>query len=97
MRAYCDAQVSFNLKAVVILVSISFGYHLADTLLFLDSGMDETVEQMPSPSVAHCWVSKSGCARLDLYLVTDVNVEEIAARRRIFNRIFFREETTPKL
>ncbi len=88
--------VNFNLQAVVIRHGFPFRsvYHNDSLRRFLD-GMDETIEQMPESERGPLLGQQIAALRpeLDLYLVTDVNVEEIAARAgEIFKRIFFREE-----
>ena len=88
--------VNFNLQAVVIRHGFPFRsvYHNDSLRRFLDS-MDETIEQMPESERGPLLGQQIAQLRpeLDLYLVTDVNVEEIAARAgEIFKRIFFREE-----
>ena len=93
--------VNFNLQAVVIRHGFPFRsqYHNDSLRRFLDS-MDETVEQMPESERGPLLGQQIAQLRpeLDLYLVTDVNVEEIAARAgEIFKRIFFREEDHTEL
>jgi arginine decarboxylase len=93
--------VNFNLQAVVIRHGFPFRsvYHNGTLRRFLD-GMDETVEQMPESERGPLLGQQIAQLRpeLDLYLVTDVNVEEIAARAgEIFKRIFFREEDHTEL
>jgi arginine decarboxylase len=93
--------VNFNLQAVVIRHGFPFRsvYHNDTLRRFLD-GMDETVEQMPESEHGPLLGQQIAQLRpeLDLYLVTDVNVEEIAARAgEIFNCIFFREEDHTEL
>ncbi len=88
--------VNFNLQAVVIRHGFPFRsvYHNDMLRRFLDS-VDDTVEQLPESERGPILGQQIAQLRpeLDLYLVTDVNVEEIAARAgEIFNRIFFREE-----
>jgi arginine decarboxylase len=93
--------VNFNLQAVVIRHGFPFRsvYNNDSLRRFLDS-MDETIEQRPEsergPLLGHQIAQLR--PELDLYLVTDVNVEEIAARAgEIFKRIFFREEDHTEL
>lgn len=93
--------VNFNLQAVVIRHGFPFRSVYGNDSLrrFLDS-MDETVEQLPESERGPLLGKHIAQLRpeLDLYLVTDVNVEEIAARAgEIFNRIFFREEDHTEL
>jgi arginine decarboxylase len=93
--------VNFNLQAVVIRHGFPFRSVYGNDSLrrFLDS-MDETVEQLPESERGPLLGKHIAQLRpeLDLYLVTDVNVEEIAARAgEIFKRIFFREEDHTEL
>jgi len=88
--------VNFNLQAVVIRHGFPFRsmYHNDSLRRFLD-GLDEGIEKMPESERGPLLGSQIAQLRpeLDLYLVTDVNVEDIAARLgEIFKRIFFREE-----
>lgn len=90
--------VNFNLQAVVIRHGFPFRsiYHNSNDLLrrFLD-GLDEGIENMPEFERGPLLGRQIAQLRpeLDLYLVTDVNVEDIAARvGEVFKRIFFGEE-----
>lgn len=88
--------VNFNLQAVVIRHGFPFRsvYHNDMLRRFLD-GMDEGIEQMPESERGPLLGRQIAQLRpeLDLYLVTDVNVEDIAARLgETFKRIFFGEE-----
>ncbi|WP_418320220.1 aminotransferase class I/II-fold pyridoxal phosphate-dependent enzyme [Piscinibacter sakaiensis] len=93
--------VNFNLQAVVIRHGFPFRSIYNNQMLrrFLDS-VDDTIEQMPESERGPVLGQQIAHLRpeLDLYLVTDVNVEEIAARAgEIFKRIFFREEDHTEL
>jgi len=88
--------VNFNLQAVVIRHGFPFRsmYHNDMLRRFLD-GLDEGIEKMPESERGPLLGRQIAQLRpeLDLYLVTDVNVEDIAARLgETFKRIFFREE-----
>ncbi len=88
--------VNFNLQAVVIRHGFPFRsvYHNDMLRRFLD-GMDEGIETMPESERGPLLGRQIAQLRpeLDLYLVTDVNVEDIAARLgETFKRIFFGEE-----
>jgi arginine decarboxylase len=93
--------VNFNLQAVVIRHGFPFrSVYRNDTLRRFLEGMDETVEHMPESERGPLLGKHIAELRpeLDLYLVTDVNVEEIAAKAgEIFRRIFFREEDHAEL
>ena len=93
--------VNFNLQAVVIRHGFPFRSMYHNDLLrrFLDS-VDERIEQMPESERGPLLGRQIAVLRpeLDLYLVTDVNVEEIAARTgETFKRVFFREEDHTEL
>ncbi len=93
--------VNFNLQAVVIRHGFPFRSMYHNDLLrrFLDS-VDERIEQMPESERGPLLGQQIAVLRpeLDLYLVTDVNVEEIAARAgETFKRVFFREEDHTEL
>jgi arginine decarboxylase len=88
--------VNFNLQAVVIRHGFPFHsiYHNDLLRRFLE-GLDEGIGTMPESERGPLLGGQIAQLRpeLDLYLVTDVNVEGIAARiGGIFKRIFFREE-----
>jgi arginine decarboxylase len=88
--------VNFNLQAVVVRHGFPFRsmYHNDMLRRFLD-GLDEGIEKMPESERGPLLGRQIAQLRpeLDLYLVTDVNVEDIAARLgETFKRIFFREE-----
>ena len=88
--------VNFNLQAVVIRHGFPFRsmYHNDMLRRFLD-GVDNSIEKLAESERGPLLGRQIAQLRpeLDLYLVTDVNVEEIAARAgEIFKRIFFREE-----
>jgi len=88
--------VNFNLQAVVIRHGFPFRsvYHNDMLRRFLD-GMDDGIEKMPESERGPLLGRQIAQLRpeLDLYLVTDVNVEDIAARMgETFKRIFFGEE-----
>ncbi|MBS0344165.1 MAG: ornithine decarboxylase, partial [Proteobacteria bacterium] len=88
--------VNFNLQAVVIRHGFPFRSVNHNDLLrrFLD-GMDEGVEKMAEFERGPLLGRQIAQLRpeLDLYLVTDVNVESIAAQvGEVFKRIFFGEE-----
>ncbi len=93
--------VNFNLQAVVIRHGFPFRamYHNDMLRRFLDS-VDDRIEQMPESERGPLLGQQIAVLRpeLDLYLVTDVNVEEIAARTgETFKRVFFREEDHTEL
>ena len=88
--------VNFNLQAVVIRHGFPFRSVNHNDMLrrFLD-GLDEGIELMPEFERGPLLGRQIAKIRpeLDLYLVTDVNVEDIAARvGEVFKRIFFGEE-----
>ncbi|MFT3721764.1 aminotransferase class I/II-fold pyridoxal phosphate-dependent enzyme [Pseudorhodoferax sp.] len=88
--------VNFNLQAVVIRHGFPFRSVNHNDMLrrFLD-GVDESIEQMPEFERGPLLGQQIAQLRpeLDLYLVTDVSVEDIAARvGEVFKRIFFGEE-----
>jgi arginine decarboxylase len=94
--ALIASLVNFNLQAVVIRHGFPFRsiYHNDLLRRFLD-GLDEGIERVPESERGPLLGQRLAEVRpeLDLYLVTDVNVEDIAARMgNIFRRIFFREE-----
>jgi len=94
--ALIASLVNFNLQAVVIRHGFPFRSMYHNDLLrrFLDS-VDEGIEKLPESERGPLLGKQIAALRpeLDLYLVTDVNVEEIAARAgEVFKRIFFREE-----
>ena len=93
--------VNFNLQAVVIRHGFPFHsiYH-NDMLRQFVEGVDENIQQLPESERGPLLGRQIAKLRpeLDLYLVTDVNVEEIAARTgEVFKRIFFREEDHTEL
>jgi arginine decarboxylase len=99
--ALIGTLVNFNLQAVVIRHGFPFRSIYDNDMLrrFLDS-VDDTIEQMPESERGPLLGRQIAQLRpeLDLYLVTDVNVEEIAARvGEVFKRIFFREEDHTEL
>ncbi|RQZ15137.1 ornithine decarboxylase [Burkholderia sp. Bp9031] len=88
--------VNFNLQAVVIRHGFPFrsANHNGMLRRFLD-GVDDSVESMPESERGPLLGRRIAQIRpeLDLYLVTDVSVEDIAARvGEVFKRIFFGEE-----
>jgi len=88
--------VNFNLQAVVIRHGFPFRsvYHNDMLRRFLD-GLDQDIEKMPEFERGPLLGRQIAQLRpeLDLYLVTDVNVEDIAARvGEVFKRVFFGEE-----
>lgn len=88
--------VNFNLQAVVIRHGFPFRSVNHNDMLrrFLD-GVDENIESMPESERGPLLGRRIAWIRpeLDLYLVTDVSVEDIAARvGEVFKRIFFGEE-----
>ncbi|MDR6538274.1 ornithine decarboxylase [Variovorax soli] len=88
--------VNFNLQAVVIRHGFPFRSVNHNDMLrrFLD-GMDEGIEKMAEFERGPLLGRQIAQIRpeLDLYLVTDVNVEAIAAQvGEVFKRIFFGEE-----
>ena len=88
--------VNFNLQAVVIRHGFPFHsiYHNDLLRRFLD-GLDEGIEKMPEFERGPVLGGQIAQLRpeLDLYLVTDVKVEDIAASEgEVFKRIFFGEE-----
>ena len=88
--------VNFNLQAVVIRHGFPFHSVNHNHMLrrFLD-GMDGKIEDMPEFERGPLLGRQIAQIRpeLDLYLVTDVNVEAIAAQvGEVFKRIFFGEE-----
>ena len=88
--------VNFNLQAVVIRHGFPFRSVNHNDMLrrFLD-GLDQDIEKMPEFERGPLLGRQIAQLRpeLDLYLVTDVNVEDIAARvGEVFKRIFFGEE-----
>ena len=90
--------VNFNLQAVVIRHGFPFHSVNHNHMLrrFLD-GMDGKVEDMPEFERGPLLGRQIAQIRpeLDLYLVTDVNVEAIAAQvGEVFKRIFFGGKTT---
>jgi len=93
--------VNFNVQAVVIRYGFPFKSqnHLAALRRFLD-GLDDGIEAVPESERGPLLGRKIAQLRpeLDLYLVTDVNVEDIAARMgETFRRVFFREEDHTEL
>jgi arginine decarboxylase len=93
--------VNFNLQAVVVRYGfpVRSQYHLAALRRFID-GIDEGFEALPESERGPLLGRKIAQLRpeLDLYLVTDVNVEDIAARLgETFRRVFFREEDHDEL
>ena len=94
--------VNFNLQAVVIRYGFPFrsqNHHLTALRRILD-GLDEGIEAIPESERGPLLGRQIAQLRpeLDLYLVTDVNVEDIAARMgETFRRVFFREEDHDEL
>ncbi len=93
--------VNFNLQAVVIRHGFPFRsvYHNDLLRRFVES-VDNRIENLPESERGPLLGRHIAELRpeLDLYLVTDVNVEEIAARAgEMFKRIFFREEDHTEL
>jgi arginine decarboxylase len=93
--------VNFNLQAVVIRYGFPFHsmYHNDMLRRFLE-GLDEGIEALPESERGPLLGRQIAQLRpeLDLYLVTDVNVEDIAARLGgVFKRVFFREEDHTEL
>jgi arginine decarboxylase len=93
--------VNFNLQAVVIRYGFPFRSMYHNDLLrrFLE-GLDEGIEAMPESERGVLLGRQIAQLRpeLDLYLVTDVSVEDTAARLgETFKRIFFREEDHTEL
>lgn len=94
--ALIAALVNFNLQAVVVRHGFPFrSVYQSDLLRRFLEGLDESVEQMPESERGPLLGRKIAELRpeLDLYLVTDLHVEDVAARvGAIFSRIFFGEE-----
>jgi len=93
--------VNFNLQAVVIRHGFPFraAHHSGMLHSFLDK-LDKNIEHLPEMERGPILGREIAQMRpeLDLYLVTDVNVEEIAGRvGEIFKRIFFRDEDHTEL
>lgn len=94
--------VNFNLQAVVIRYGFPFrsqNHHLTALRRLLD-GLDAGIEALPESERGPLLGRQIAQLRpeLDLYLVTDVNVEDIAARMgETFRRVFFREEDHAEL
>lgn len=93
--------INFNLQAVVIRHGFPFRsmYHSDMLRRFLDS-VDDSIEGLPESERGPLLGRNIALLRpeLDLYLVTDVNVEDVAARLGdVFKRIFFREEDHTEL
>jgi len=94
--------VNFNLQAVVVRYGFPFrsqNHHLTALRRVLD-GLDAGIEALPESERGPLLGRQIAQLRpeLDLYLVTDVNVEEIAARMgETFRRVFFREEDHDEL
>ena len=100
-EALIATLVNFNLQAVVIRHGFPFRSAYPSDMLrrFLDS-VDASVEQLPESERGPLLGQNIALLRpeLDLYLVTDVNVVNIAARLgNVFKRIFFREEDHTEL
>ncbi|NKM36580.1 aminotransferase class I/II-fold pyridoxal phosphate-dependent enzyme, partial [Rhizobium laguerreae] len=101
-EALNETLVNTNLQAVVIHNGFplrSQDSHLATAHWGLE-GLDADIEAVPEsergPTLGR--VIAQLRPELDLYLVTDGNVEEIAARMgETFNRVFFREEDCDEL
>jgi len=88
--------VNFNLQAVVIRHGFPFrsAYHNDMLRRFVES-VDNRIENMPESERGPLLGRQIAELRpeLDLYLVTDIHVEDIAARvGEVFKRIFFGEE-----
>jgi arginine decarboxylase len=99
--AMIAALVNFNLQAVVIRHGFPLRSIYQNDMLrrFLDD-MDDAIEVAPESERGPLLGRQIARMRpeLDLYLVTDVNVEEVAARvGEIFKRVFFREEDHTEL
>ncbi len=99
--ALVATMVNFNLQAVVIRHGFPFRsmYHSDMLRRFLES-VDDSIEQIPELERGPLLGRQIAHLRpeLDLYLVTDVDVEDVAARvGEIFKRIFFREEDHTEL
>lgn len=99
--ALIASLVNFNLQAVVIRhgFPVRSVYH-DEMLRKLVDSVDDSIEAAPESERGPLLGQRIAELRpeLDLYLVTDVNVEEIAARAgEIFKRIFFREEDHTEL
>jgi arginine decarboxylase len=93
--------VNFNLQAVVVRHGFPFrsAYDSGMLRRFLDS-VDDRIESLAESERALLLGRQIAVLRpeLDLYLVTDMNVEEVAARvGETFRRIFFREEDHTEL
>ncbi len=93
--------VNFNLQAVVVRHGFPFrSVYPSDTLRrFLDS-VDDSIESMAESERGLLLGRQIASLRpeLDLYLVTDMNVEDVAARvGDTFKRVFFREEDHTEL
>jgi arginine decarboxylase len=93
--------INFNLQAVVIRHGFPFRsiYHNDMLRRFID-GLDAGIAKMPESERGPLLGRQIAQLRpeLDLYLVTDMNVEEIAARMgETFKRVFFREEDHTEL
>ena len=90
--------VNFNLQAVVIRYGFPYrSIYYAELVMrrFLESAEEINGEQLPESERGPLLGRQIAQLRpeLDLYLVTDVNVEDIAAKAgETFNRIFFGEE-----
>ena len=94
--ALIGTLINFNLQAVVIRHGFPFRsiYHNDLMRRFLES-VDSRIETMPESERGPLLGRQIAELRpeLDLYLVTDVHVEDIAARvGEVFKRIFFGEE-----
>jgi len=99
--ALIASLLNFNLQAVVIRHGFPFRsrYHLDILRRFID-GLDEGIERIVESERGPLLGKQIAQIRpeLDLCLVTDVNVEDIAARMgETFKRIFFREEDHTEL
>lgn len=94
--------VNFNLQAVVVrygFPSRSQDHHLSTWRRVLD-GLDAGIDAVPESERGPLLGRQIAQLRpeLDLYLVTDGNVEDIAARMgETFRRVFFREEDQDEL
>ena len=93
--------LNFNLQAAVIRYGFPFRSNLRlPALQRFTEGLDERIDTLPESERGPLLGRQIAQLRpeLDLYLVTDVNVEAIAARLgETFKRVFFREEDHTEL
>lgn len=99
--ALIASLVNFNLQAVVIRHGFPFRSVFHNDMLrrFLES-VDGSMELLPESERGPLLGKQIALLRpeLDLYLVTDINVEDVAARvGETFKRVFFREEDHTEL